>query len=202
MGLSNEMLLVRAAKVGFWAVAAEAPELESQERPDDTLPGMEANGGIMRYIGIDPGLSGAVAVLSGPLGLEFTIFDTPVATVGKKREPVPRQMVEILRPYVENSAASLELVHAMPKQGVASAFNFGRGLGLWIGILAALGIPYDLVSPQRWKAVMMDGMGKEKDAARVRAMQLFPSASDHLALKKYHGRAEALLIAEYRRRLG
>lgn len=156
----------------------------------------------MRYIGIDPGLSGAVAVLSGALGLEFTLLDTPVAMVGKKREYVAVRMVELLRPYAENSVAALESVHSMPKQGVASAFNLGRGLGLWIGILAALGISCDMVPPQRWKGVMMDGMGKEKDAARLRAMQLFPAASDHLALKKHHGRAEALLIAEYRRRLG
>ena len=155
----------------------------------------------MRYIGIDPGLGGAVAVL-GSDGFADALHDAPVAIVGKKREHVAARMVGILKPYAENSVAALELVHSMPKQGVASAFNFGRGLGLWIGILAALGIPYDLVTPQRWKGVMMDGMGKEKDAARLRAMQLFPFESDQLALKKHHGRAEALLIAEYRRRHG
>lgn len=153
----------------------------------------------MRYIGIDPGLGGAVAVLDER---HLALFDAPVAMVGTKREYVVVRMVELLRPYVLNSVAALEKVHTMPQQGVASSGKLMRGLGLWEGILAALGIPYDLVPPQRWKGVMMDGMGKEKEAARLRAMQLFPLDSDLLALKKHHGRAEALLIAEYRRRQG
>lgn len=160
----------------------------------------------MHYIGIDPGLGGAMAALhvagntATPLSIVF--FDAPVVMVGKKREYVVVRMVELLRPYALDSVAALEKVHTMPRQGIASSGKLMRGLGLWEGILAALGIPYDMVPPQRWKGVMMDGMGKEKDAARLRAMQLFPAASDQLVLKKHHGRAEALLIAEYRRRLG
>jgi crossover junction endodeoxyribonuclease RuvC len=153
-----------------------------------------------RYIGIDPGLSGAVAVLP-----EGWIFDTPTAIVSsgkrQRREYLEAEMAAMLAPFVEDSVAAIEKVHAMPRQGVASMFTMGVGLGVWRGILAALGIPFDLVTPQRWKAVMMDGMGKEKEAARTRALQLFPGLTPSLRLKKHHGRAEALLIAEYRRRL-
>ena len=156
----------------------------------------------MTIIGIDVGLDGAVAVLP-----EGRVFDTPTVTVasGKRvrRKYLPQEMMRLLLPYASDGTLSIvEDVHAMPRQGSASTFSLGTGWGLWIGILAGLGIPYDLVSPARWKREMMDGMGKEKDAARLRAMQLFPALSEQLALKKHHGRAEALLIAEYRRRQG
>ena len=78
-------------------------------------------------------------------------------------------------------------------------FNFGKGFGLWLGILAGLGIPHTLVTPQAWKKEMMQGMG-DKDAARIRAQELFPHCVDSLSRKKDIGRADALLIAEYGRR--
>jgi hypothetical protein len=86
----------------------------------------------------------------------------------------------------------------MPEQGVSSSFRFGRGLGLWEGILSAFQIPFVKVTPQRWKKNLLDGMGKEKDASRLRAQTLFPSLD--LSLKKHHGRGDALLLAEFLRR--
>jgi crossover junction endodeoxyribonuclease RuvC len=79
-------------------------------------------------------------------------------------------------------------------------FTMGRGLGTWEGVLAGLGIPYELVTPQRWKKALMDGMGKDKDASRLQAIRLFPAIAGQLARKKDDGRADALLIAEYGRR--
>ena len=101
----------------------------------------------------------------------------------------------------------IEKQQSMPGQGVSSTFSTGYGFGLWIGILAALGISYTVVRPQTWKREMLRDMagdtmstGNGKAAARLRAMQLFPSASDQLTRVKDHGRADALLIAEYHRR--
>ena len=48
---------------------------------------------------------------------------------------------------------------------------------------------------------MMADMGKDKDASRLRAIQLFPVVANRLDRKKDDGRAEALLLAEYGRRL-
>jgi hypothetical protein len=45
---------------------------------------------------------------------------------------------------------------------------------------------------------MLDGQGKDKDAARFKAQALFPQIELHL--KKHDGRADALLIAEFARR--
>jgi crossover junction endodeoxyribonuclease RuvC len=159
------------------------------------------------YIGIDPGLSGAVAVLDDQGGIcDPFVFDTPTVLVEgekTKRKYLVPAMAALLRPYSRNpyALAVLENVHSMPKQGVASSFCFGEGKGMWEGILAALEIPTELVSPQRWKKEIMADQGKEKSAARFKAMSLFPSLADQLKLVKHDGRAEALLMAEYGRRL-
>ena len=162
----------------------------------------------MRVIGIDPGLDGAVAVITASDWKD--VYDTPTAVVeGKKKRRiyVPSEMAAtIQRLYGHAPGAKgdvvviLERVHAMPGQGVRSMFSMGQGLGLWEGILAALYLRYEFVTPQRWKREMMDGMGKDKDASRIRAMQLFPDMAESLKLVKHHGRADALLLAEYGRR--
>lgn len=155
----------------------------------------------MIYIGIDPGLSGAVGVIYAD-GAGH-VFDTPVCLVDTKRKYLVGAMALLLKPYAEHDEvfAVLENVHSMPKQGVASSFSFGEGKGMWEGILGAFNIPFDLVSPQRWKKEMLADQGKEKSAARYKAMQLFPSIATQFARVKDDGRAEALLMAEYGKRL-
>jgi hypothetical protein len=84
----------------------------------------------------------------------------------------------------------------MPGQGVRSMFTCGLGLGVWLGILAAVALPHTRIRPHIWKKAL--GLGQDKEASRLRAMQLFPSAE--LRRKKDHGRAEALLLALYGQR--
>lgn len=149
------------------------------------------------FIGIDPGQTGAVAILSTTE--RAVVFDTPILLVGAgkktQHEHNINQMAHILRENAANAIAAIESVHSMPDQGVSSSFRFGKGFGIWLGILGTLQIPYTLITPQRWKKTMLDGMGKDKDASRFRAIQLFPHQP--LALKWHHGRADALLIAYY-----
>lgn len=157
----------------------------------------------MIYIGIDPGLNGALAVILHDNSI--VIRDTPTLTVeGEKsrRKYNAPGMAQLLRPFTtEPGLVVLENVHSMPKQGVASSFNFGEGLGLWKGIIAAYGLPLEMPSPQRWKKEILADQGKDKDASRFKAIQLFPSVADQLSRVKDDGRAEALLMAEYGRRL-
>jgi crossover junction endodeoxyribonuclease RuvC len=166
----------------------------------------------MIYIGIDPGLNGAVGVLNC-VGTASTLdhikmFDTPTLTVSgakEKREYSTAAMALLLEPYVTQVGDSvlvvLENVHSMPKQGVASSFSFGKGFGMWQGIIAAYKLPMELVSPQRWKKEILVDMGQDKDASRFKAIALFPSIAEQLSRKKDDGRAEALLLAEYGRRI-
>ena len=159
------------------------------------------------YIGIDVGITGALAVLNAETK-EIRFYDAPSLEikVGKKFKKVPniQEMVAILKQYRgPDVLAGVEKVNAMPdvgtgaKMGATSAFSFGTNFGLWLGILAALEIPYQQVHPATWKAKVMAGMSKEKDASRVRAMELYPHISSQLARKKDHARGDALLIARY-----
>jgi crossover junction endodeoxyribonuclease RuvC len=159
----------------------------------------------MTIIGIDPGQTGAVAAIF-PDG-KVMLIDTPTEIQkkgkGSKTEYLPSNMAGVLRPLLNDPFGVhcyIEKVGAMPGQGVTSMFGFGKGFGLWLGILAALNIPYTLVTPQAWKKLMMMGQS-DKDAARGRAQQLFPHVAGLMTRKKDIGRADALLIAEYGRRI-
>jgi hypothetical protein len=153
-------------------------------------------------IGVDPGLSGAVAVLAHA-GAFVGVYDTPVLTLrtsrGSRSEYDVPGMVALLAPY---AGAGLHVVieesQPMPGQGVRSRFTTGFGFGLWVGLLAALQMPYTPVRPVVWKKTL--GLGKDKEQARLRAQQLFPGAD--LRRKKDHGRSEALLLAHYGLRSG
>ena len=164
----------------------------------------------MIYLGIDPGLDGALAAITPDGSKPYWVSDTPTLTIvgqaGKKRDYAVATMAEYLevalgpdKDSVEKKIhAFIENVHSSPQMGVRSAWTMGYGSGVWIGMLAALHIPFTPVTPQRWKKLMLDGMGHEKDASIARAQQLFPKAD--IRLKKHDGRAEALLIAEFGRR--
>jgi crossover junction endodeoxyribonuclease RuvC len=155
-------------------------------------------------VGIDPGLSGAIAILQE--GHPPSVIDTPTTTIksGKKNKRmfVESTMVTMLATLdPKQTHVAMEKIHSMPGQGVAAMFSMGEGYGLWRGILAALYIPYTLVTPQAWKKEMMAGMGKEKSASCYRAQQLFPGV-EVFGPKggAKDGRGDALLIAEYARR--
>lgn len=147
----------------------------------------------MRIIGIDPGLSGAVSVLNGLDLIE--VFDMPTVLVktGKteKRQLSEAMLAATLRD-MNISHAYLELVHAMPGQGVTSMFTFGMGYGAIKGVLAALGIPMTTVPPTKWQKDL--GLAKGKEANRARAAQLFPAHAARFSRAKDDGRADAALI--------
>jgi len=154
----------------------------------------------MKIIGIDPGVSGAIAILDEGARL-IEVFDMPVMPATKKRQQVNgAEVARLLRnefaraENFEVVAAILENVHTMPQQGVASSGAFMEGVGVIKGVLAALGIPYELISPGVWKR-RAGLIGKNKDASRTLAQQLYPQVP--LGRKKDVGRAEAILIARY-----
>ncbi len=155
-------------------------------------------------IGIDPGISGAVAFLRD---ISFTIYDVrdmPVmAGSGTRQQVNAAELTKIFQEAhhkyatikkAENIIVYLERVSAMPKQGVSSMFSFGMSYGIVFGVTAALGYSVHLVTPMRWKR-RAGLIGKEKDYARTLAQQLYPSAS--LGHKKDIGRADSLLIARF-----
>ena len=135
-------------------------------------------------IGIDPGASGCIAIMECD-GVTFQRLDGTEADIAAA-----------LAVHRNDSAfAFIERVHSMPKQGVASSFKFGQSYGFLRGLLFANGIPFEEVAPQKWQKAMGCMTKGDKRVSKARAQQLFP----HLHV--VHANADALLIAEYGRRL-
>lgn len=152
-----------------------------------------------RCVGIDPGITGAVAIINTDGSVE--IRDAPLLPGDKKRIN-PVTLWGIVRSLGDGeTVAGIEQQIAIPHQSSVSTATTFTGYGLYIGLLVAAEIPYDVVTPSGWKAQILAGTDKSKDAAIAKAIQLFPQCADTMiTLKKHHGRAEALLIAECVRR--
>lgn len=151
----------------------------------------------MIVLGIDPGLSGALAFYD-TVEQTVEVVDMPVLELvrnGKKKLEVSAQALANHLAGRKINSAFLERVNAMTGQGVTSVFSFGRSLGIVEGILAAYDIPTTLVTPQAWQKAVNQRAGK--DGSRERAMQLFPAQVELFQRKKDDGRSDASLIAYY-----
>ena len=152
----------------------------------------------MIYIGIDPGLNGAIAFLDTEKG-HLSVVDMPTFEVKRnnkfKREVSPHGISDVLSLSQKISGVVLERVGAMPGQGVTSVFSFGRSVGVIEGVLAAEHIPVSIVTPQAWQKAA--GVRGGKDGARQRACELFPNYAGLFARKKDDGRADAACMAWY-----
>jgi len=153
----------------------------------------------MLVIGIDPGLDGALATLSEGILLDVMDIPTSAKTHGTGREINPHILRDVLRSCTAGYpriSIVIERVSARPGQGVTSMFSFGRSLGVIEGVCAWITAGTAYVTPQKWKTSL--GLkGKDKDAARTLAMQLYPESAGYLRRKKDVGRADAILIAHY-----
>jgi crossover junction endodeoxyribonuclease RuvC len=112
------------------------------------------------------------------------------------------EMASLMQMKEHGIVAAVEKVGARPGQGTVSMFNFGKSAGYIEGVLSALGIPYQLVPPNKWKKEF-SLIGQDKQASIVTCRKLFPE----LDLKRTErcrtdsdGKAEATLLAEYARR--
>ncbi|MFO4143628.1 crossover junction endodeoxyribonuclease RuvC [Enterobacter kobei] len=145
-------------------------------------------------LGIDPGCSGALVLVTEHGGY-IDHLAMPTIKVGTKSRVNGAAVAAWLRQY-GITHAYLEQVGAMPGQGTASMFTFGHAAGVAEGILQGLNIPYTLVTPQAWKK-SAGLIGSDKDAARSRAIQLYPELRALDAKAKGQAIADALLIARF-----
>ena len=153
----------------------------------------------MKIVGIDPGLSGAIAILKENKVLG--IFDMPVMAEGKKNKKQlnSAQLVNILKENIqdkEESAVVVEQVNAMPGQGVTSMFNFGQTFGAIKGVCAALNLPIFFVRPSKWKK-HFELINSSKDSSRTKVIEMYPSLSNQLTKKKDVNKSDAILIAKF-----
>ncbi len=152
----------------------------------------------MICIGIDPGLTGAIALLRN--GEYYDLMDMPTIAKGGsgkvKYEVSPVAITQFLRSKItpnDASAAIIERVNSMPGQSAATVFSLGDSFGTARAVLACSRIAYRDVTPQVWKKHF--SLSSDKEQSRALATKLFPEAELHL--KRFHDRAEALLLARY-----
>ena len=155
----------------------------------------------MLIIGIDPGLKGAICILKD--GKILDVFDMPIMSVGKKNKSQVNgsQIYNEIRKAIisedkKDVKVVIELVSAMPGQGVTSMFNFGQAFGVLKGIFSAMQIPMDFVSPVKWKKYY-NLTNTQKDSSRTKAIEFFPYISSKLSRKKDANKADAILIASF-----
>ncbi len=152
----------------------------------------------MKIAGIDPGVTGAVAILED--GQPPRIFDTPAMVLHKpgsksRTEYDLQGMAQILERERPDKVVIEEI---QPMQlGSIAAFSIGGGYKAWLMACAIFQLPVEKVSPQKWKKLIGLPKGADKEASRLKALEHFPEAYESIKLKKDHNKAEALLIALY-----
>lgn len=171
----------------------------------------------MIYIGIDPGSTGAIGIIHSRSNRQ-EVYDIPIIN---KRVDF-NELATILTFSENNVKCFIEKSQPMPGQGVVGVFNYGIHYGFLLAALISEEIPYEEITPQLWKKEFDLIISKEakaefsvteiKNMAKARsvetAMNLFPKISEEFRRIKnrsndytlLHGRAEAILIAEYCRR--
>lgn len=161
----------------------------------------------MNILGCDPGVSGALAIVSGDPRTPalVTVRDMPtlhLSTAGKERNRLDHSALGawLMANASRIDHAVIEQVGAMPKQGVSSTFQFGMSYGALVQALASACIPYGFVTPRRWQAGVGLAAGGGKDASLALAKRLWPVSKDEggalaFRLARHHGRADAALMA-------
>ena len=148
-------------------------------------------------IGIDPGQSGALAIID-PSGGLLEVYDMPIFGEGRSGSVSARGVATILQDWMVLVAPDpvtivIEDVHSMPKQGVASTFKFGRSKGVLEGAAASTSARLLYATPSQWKRDLK--LSRDKGSSRKRATEQWPLSAGLFSRVKDDGRAEAALIA-------
>lgn len=165
----------------------------------------------MITLGVDPGLSGALALVDWSTRWA-AVSDFPAFAVTrghkkrKSRELDTAGLVDLLDEWPRPDVAIVEAVWAMQGDNVTSLAALMESSGIVIGLLAGRRITLHRPPPTVWKRAFGLPMGAavtdkiRKDASRKKASQLMPWASQHWRRVIDHGRAEAALLAFYGQR--
>jgi len=179
-------------------------ERTTKAKPEDIIKVDHPD--IHLYIGIDPGVSGAIAAIDQKQNV-LLLKDWPGDEIGAA--DIIRKLV---RDYDADIKAALEKAQAVPGQATItkgkfgggpsprSQFKFGTNFGIWRGVLAAFQIPFGLPHPKTWQKGVL-AKAQDKKPAMAAASRMFPKAEIYGPRGgKKDGRADALLIADWCRR--
>lgn len=148
----------------------------------------------MRVVGIDPGSTGAIALLD-----EVShVWDLVTVKIGSVNIVSPQSLRNRILEIGPVDHIFVEEVHANA-MSYKSNFTLGAALGVILGVCSTLERPVTRIKPKEWQAatgVSQVPAKERKNTHRQRAMELWPQLEDDLRLVKHHNRADALLIAE------
>lgn len=139
----------------------------------------------MIIIGIDPGKSGAFAVLDCD-EMSVKTYDMP-GTINEKCALISK--IGVVK------CAWLERPFFPRMIGIKNAVTIAQAYGELKACLFFAGVPTFEVDPSAWKKTMR--LSTDKNASRALASQYFPDDCEQWARVKDDGRAEAALIALY-----
>ena len=159
----------------------------------------------LKIIGIDNGLDGGIAALEGDF-LTFKTVMPVIGTKGKGKREYDATAIAFIIKNLLPDYVIIEKAQAFRGQGVTSTFNTGKGFGIMLGILSAMAVRYEVVTPRTWQKDMFHGLNvtDTKQCSEIVAKRLWPSqqwTATPRSKKAHDGMTDAALIAEYGRRL-
>ena len=144
------------------------------------------------FFGIDPGLSGYLAIIDG---LEVSFHKCPASKTGPKgrNQNAPWDMFVLVSDKLNPGCFGyLEAItaHATSKS-LTATFTMGGNFWLWRGLLDIEAVPYDIITAQKWQKGVGLPAKSHKDKHIEIATRLYPQA----AVGRNHNKADALLLA-------
>jgi len=158
------------------------------------------------FIGIDPGMEGAIAILKAD-GTFAEYFKMPILEYKDSKRKIHTYALfltlkDLVKRYGPKGMVCIEKINGSPGQGATTIFAMGHGCGVVETCVCLADLAYEFVGPQKWKNRFLAGEKKEKDASVTKAMQLFPIAKQWCLGPRGgrdHNIADAMFIAEYSR---
>lgn len=150
------------------------------------------------WIGIDPGEKGAVGIIEA-IGGDVKVIDCPDTLAELAR------IIHGIKEIYWERFVFMEKVNPFHKSSAKSAFTFGENNAAWKMGFAMVKTPIHFVTPRKWQALVYDSAKKldnPKKQSYELAIRLFPDLELKTKRGKIlDGRTDAILIAEYCRRV-
>jgi len=144
----------------------------------------------MRIIAVDPGKTGSVVLIEN--GQPTMIHSMPVIKRGSKTLVDVDELAALIHLHKPDALVT-EQVGASPRMGVSGAFNFGYAFCASVAVAAGANIPWATITPQKWKT-LFGLLKKDKDASRLKVIEMFPHLAKEFKFKNSVDKADALLL--------
>jgi len=133
----------------------------------------------MLCVGIDPGLSGGIAIIDTDGGRKAVYSMTP-----GKGYPEPLLFANEMRRIIngEKFCCAVEQTGTRPGQGIGAAHSYGLGAGMIMGVVCAMQpVEFRIVRPQVWQKHVWEKFGAHGEDTKQRTYQAMLNGHPDLA---------------------